>query len=389
MLKISLAEYQKRQETILEELEKRKLAGACFFSNRTIYYLTGFKFSSTERPMALVLTKDEAVMFVPELEREHCVINTKVDRAVSYPEYPGEVHPMKQLKELFIQMNLEDKKIAVDSNGYPSVNGYKGPSLLDLMPKLETESISKFIVEMQKIKSEQEINLIRISAKWGNLAHELLQKYSTDGANEIYVSMRASMEATEQLMNHYGSEYAGRGASAGFRGQIGPHSALPHSVTINATMKKGDVLVTGAGCDISGYHSELERTMFVGKPSKEQKKYFNLMYEAQQIAFDHIIPGEPYSIVDKAVRDFFDKHDLWEYWQHHQGHNIGLNYHEGPFFDIGDDSIMQPGMVVSVEPGIYVPGLGGFRHSDTGVITKDGFELLTYYPRELKNLICE
>lgn len=389
MLKISLEEHQNRQDTILEELERKGLKGACFFGNRTIFYLTGFKFSSTERPMALVLTKDETVMFVPELEREHCVIGTAVDRAVSYPEYPGEVHPMNQLKDLLVEMNLNHSKIAIDSSGYPSVNGYKGPSLVELMPKLEVESISKFIVEMQKIKSKKEIELIKISAKWGNLAHELLQKYSKDGANEIYVSMKASMEATEELMNHYGSDYAGRGASAGFRGQIGPHSALPHSVTINATMKTGDVLVTGAGCDIGGYHSELERTMFVGQPSKEQTHFFNLMYEAQQIAFDNIKPGEPYSVVDEVVRDFFDKHELWDYWQHHQGHNIGLNYHEAPFFDIGDDSIMEPGMVVCVEPGIYVPGLGGFRHSDTGVITESGFELITYYPRELKDLICK
>jgi Xaa-Pro aminopeptidase len=241
------------------------------------------------------------------------------------------------------------------------------------------------------IKSKNEIELIKASAKWGDRVHELLQKYTVPGVSEIQVSMRASMEATREMIEILGDKYVamgGRGVSAGYRGQIGPHSALPHSQTINAIFKPGDTLVTGAGGDLGGYHSELERTMFVGKPSDEQIKYFDLMYEAQQIAFDNIKPGEPYGVVDEAVRSFFDKNDLWEYWRHHQGHNIGLEGHEAPFFDIGDDSIMKPGMVVSVEPGIYVPGLGGFRHSDTGVITNDGFEIITHYPRELKDLIC-
>ncbi len=388
MLKIPLAEYQQRQKRLRNELQKRGLQGACFFGNNTIYYLTGFRFSSTERPMALVMDDQESVMFVPELEGEHCLIDTATTRAVSYPEYPGEVHPMVKLQELFCQMNLEDQKVGVDGGGYPGIAGYRGPSLQELMPQLKTQNIGQLIVDMRMIKSDAEIALIKESAQWGNLAHELLQKYSLPGTNEIFVSMQASMEATEALMNKYGSAYAGRGASAGFRGQIGAHSALPHSVTINATLNAGDVLVTGAGADIGGYRSELERTMFVGKPSEKQTYYFNLMVEAQEIAFNTIKPGEPYSTVDEAVRKFYDKHNLWEYWRHHQGHNIGLEIHEAPFFDIGDDSIMKPGMVVCVEPGIYIPGFGGFRHSDTGVITETGFDLITFYPRDLNSLIC-
>jgi Xaa-Pro aminopeptidase len=390
-LRISVEEHKSRQTKLLEELDRRNLKGACLFGNTAIKYLTGFNFIPTERPMAFVLTKDEAVMFVPKLEEKHCLIGTALDRSVSYPEYPGERHSIYTLKDLLVEMNLDNKKIGVDAGGYPHIFGYEGPSLKEMLPNIETENIAYHIVEMRMIKSENEIELIKASAKWGDRVHELLQKYTVPGVSEIQVSMRASMEATREMIEILGDKYVamgGRGVSAGYRGQIGPHSALPHSQTINAIFKPGDTLVTGAGGDLGGYHSELERTMFVGKPSDEQIKYFDLMYEAQQIAFDNIKPGEPYGVVDEAVRSFFDKNDLWEYWRHHQGHNIGLEGHEAPFFDIGDDSIMKPGMVVSVEPGIYVPGLGGFRHSDTGVITNDGFEIITHYPRELKDLIC-
>jgi len=86
------------------------------------------------------------------------------------------------------------------------------------------------------------------------------------------------------------------------------------------------------------------------------------------------------------TRAFIDRHDLWEYWRHHTGHAIGMDYHEAPFLDHGDDRVIEPGMVFTVEPGIYVPGLGGFRHSDTVLATATGHEVLTYYPRGLANL---
>jgi len=159
-------------------------------------------------------------------------------------------------------------------------------------------------------------------------------------------------------------------------------------MSINAMLKPGDVLVTGAGAGVFGYNSELERTMFVGEPDKEKTKFFNLMMQAQEIAFDNIRPGRKCSEVDAAVREFYEKNGLWDYWRHHTGHAIGLLGHEAPFFDIGDHTIMKPGMVFSVEPGLYVMGLGGFRHSDTVLVTETGMEMLTYYPRDLESMIC-
>ena len=87
------------------------------------------------------------------------------------------------------------------------------------------------------------------------------------------------------------------------------------------------------------------------------------------------------------VRGYYEKHKLLPYWKHHTGHAIGLKYHEGPYLDTGDDTIMLPGMVFTVEPGLYVPELGGFRHSDTVAITADGIEMMTYYPRDWQHLV--
>ena len=113
------------------------------------------------------------------------------------------------------------------------------------------------------------------------------------------------------------------------------------------------------------------------------------MVALQDTALNAIKPGAKCSDVDRAVRAYFDQHNLMPYWRHHSGHAIGLRYHEGPFLDSGDDTTIEPGMVFTVEPGLYAPHLGGFRHSDTVVVTQGGIEMLTYYPRDLASLTIQ
>jgi Xaa-Pro aminopeptidase len=177
------------------------------------------------------------------------------------------------------------------------------------------------------------------------------------------------------------------GPSAGYRGQIGRNASIPHALANNITFQPGDVLVTGAGCAMWGYNSELERTMFVGEPDQPQQDMFAHMMAAQEIAFETMKPGVPCSQVDAAVRAYYARHSLQPYWKHHTGHAIGLRYHEGPFLDTGDPTIIQEGMVFTVEPGFYAPDLGGFRHSDTVAITATGIEIMTYYPRDWQHLV--
>lgn len=391
---ISPQEYKRRTQAVLDSMKEKELSAFVFWNSTSIFYLTGFAFIPTERPMCLILTRDgKKTMFVPRLEVEHAQEVPEVSDVIYYQEYPAEKHPMKVLAEELEKMGLARTIIGADADGYGSPQGYRGPRLSEVLPEAKIKIDRELVERLRMIKSPEEIQLIRESARWGNLAHTLLQEYSVPGRTENEISMRASLEATMTMIKTLGSLYSplstGRaGASAGFRGQIGPNSALPHAITINAVLKPGDVLVTGAGASVAGYNSELERTMFVGEPDATKKRFFQLMKEVQEVAFEAIKPGRKCSDVDKAVRDFYDKHNLWEYWRHHTGHALGLLGHEAPFFDIGDDTIIQPGMVFSVEPGLYVPGLGGFRHSDTIVVTESGIDFITYYPRELHKLIC-
>lgn len=389
-LKITDAEYAQRTQRLQEIIDELGVDGVVLFDADYIKYYVGFAFIPTERPMAYVMSKSgEQAMFVPRLEAEHAKAMGVIDRVAHYLEYPDMNHPMNVLVDMLKDMGISGT-IGVDSDGYPWIFGYRGEPL-SVLTGQDVINCRAPIEDQMAVKSQAEIELLKESCKWANLAHVLLQKYTKVGIGEVEVSQRASNEATLMMLDAIGPIWRNNstyyeGAMAGYRGQIGRNAAIPHALTSNIKFQDGDVLVTGASAPIWGYVSELERTMILGTPSDDQKRMFEHALNLQTLAMEALEPGKPCSAVDKEVRAYFDKHDLMPYWKHHSGHTIGLRYHEGPFLDIGDDTEIKAGMVFTVEPGLYVPELGGFRHSDTVVVTDDGAEMITYYPRDLESL---
>ncbi len=208
---------------------------------------------------------------------------------------------------------------------------------------------------------------------------------------ETEVEARATREATEAMTQALGPSYRGQnrwmsGAVALYRGQIGPSSALPHAMTTGATFQPGDTLVTGAGAAVWGYISELERTMFMGEPSAEQRTFFSTCSTCRTSPSPRSGPALPAPAWTRRCRPTTSARSLTDHWRHHVGHSLGQRIHESPFLDIGDKRPLEAGMVLTIEPGLYVPGLGGFRHSDTVLITEGGYECLTTYPRDLEAL---
>lgn len=390
-LRITDDEFRARCDHLLTTVQQADYSGVVLFDADYVKYYTGFAFTMTERPMAFVMNASgERGLFVPRLEREHAQMNALVDYVKDYAEYPGKRHPIYALVELLAEMNVTGT-VGADEDGYPWVFGYRGEKL-SVAASLDVQPVRAHVEDQMMIKSEAEIALLRESCVWANLAHRLLQRYTRPGVTETEVAQRASDEATRAMLDAIGEIYRGQstyynGAIAIYRGQIGRNGAIPHALANNIVFQAGDVLVTGASAPVWGYVSELERTMILGQPTDDQRRFFDHMLEVQTLAMDAIRPGRLCSEVDQDVQAYFRQHDLMDYWKHHTGHCIGLRYHEGPFLDIGDDTMIQPGMVFTVEPGLYQAGLGGFRHSDTVVVRETGVEMLTYYPRDLESLI--
>jgi Xaa-Pro aminopeptidase len=387
---IPAAELETRRNRLLEHVRGEGLSGYVLFGQDYIRYLTSFNFLSTERPVIFAESlTGETVAFVPEFEVERVRAETAFERIESYPEYPGIEHPMHILAGVLADLGIRDA-IGADQDGYPGILGYEGPSLGEVSAS-RIVPIAAFVESMMVRKSESETSLIRESARWCGRAHELLQQYTRVGVTEAEASLRAGHEATLEMLQALGDAFGGQqassdGVSAGYRGQIGLRSSWAHAVAHNIEFQAGDVLVTETSAPIWGYNAELERAMIIGPPTDEMRRLFDHTVAAQEVAFAAFRPGVTCADVDGAVMRYFEQNGLLPYWRQHTGHAIGLRNHEAPFLDLGDHTPIEPGMVFTIEPGLYSDTVGGFRHSDTVVVTGDGIDILTEYPRDLESL---
>jgi Xaa-Pro aminopeptidase len=165
-----------------------------------------------------------------------------------------------------------------------------------------------------------------------------------------------------------------------------PFSAKPHGVPpVDGKLKDGP-LAAMSYLWVNGYAAECERTFCLAPPTEQHQQMFAAMEEARKRAFAKICPGVKAADVDKAAMDYLKEVGYGEYLLHRTGHGIGQGNHEGPWVAEGSDHILGENMVISVEPGIYIPDIGGVRHSDTVLVTKEGYECLTHYPTDPQSL---
>ena len=387
---IPVAELQLRRETLLEHVRGNELTGFALFGDDYIRYFTGFNFLATERPVAVAgNASGDLCAFVPEFEVARVRAETAFEHVEAYPEYPGIDHPLRILARVLREFGVTGP-VGADQDGYPGILGYQGPALSEVTSQ-PVRPLAPFIESMMVRKSEAEVELIRESARWCEHAHRLLQEYTRPGATEAEASLRAGHEATLALLETLDGSYGGQqassdGVSAGYRGQIGLRSSWAHAVAHNIRFEEGDVLVTETSAPIWGYNAELERAMIIGEPTDEMRRLFDHTVAAQEVAFAALRPGATCADVDGAVLSYFEENGLLPYWRQHVGHAIGLRNHEAPFLDVGDHTVVEPGMVFTIEPGLYSDEIGGFRHSDTVVVTPDGIDVLTSYPKDIESL---
>ena len=294
---------------------------------------------------------------------------------------------MEHLKDILAENDLLNKRVGVDSAGWGGGWGYRGPSISDVAPQIELVNIKDDIDDMRAIKSEQELELMRLSAYLGNVIHGLLLQNIDVGLSELEICLAADLDMARfevSAMGELWEPMGNRGVSISITS--GWKTARNHRNPGARKIQFGDVILSGTAPEVGGYMSELERTILVGKPTDKHKKYFDLATKAQQIAFDAIRPGRKCSDVERDVNYFLEEKGIYELTRTHIGHGIGTEGHELPFLDLGDDTTIQPGMCLTVEPCLFLPGFAGFRHSDTVAVTSDGIEFITNFTRDLDQL---
>ena len=226
-------------------------------------------------------------------------------------------------------------------------------------------------------KSEEEIELLAKAEQIGDAAFSYILGQLAPGMTELEIAARL-----EYFMRSQGAEDKSFDTIAA----SGLHSAIPHAVPTEKKLARGDLVTLDFGCRYHGYCSDMTRTVAIGKAEERQKELYQIVLEAQQTALSKLRAGITGAEADGTARHVIEKAGYGAYFGHGLGHSVGLEIHERPALSPRDETVLEPGMVVTVEPGIYVPGVGGVRIEDMVVITETGCRNLTSSVKELLEL---
>ncbi|MFC5604428.1 M24 family metallopeptidase [Sporosarcina koreensis] len=229
--------------------------------------------------------------------------------------------------------------------------------------------------KMRNIKSEEELEKLRKAAALADHAIEIGCKEIAEGKTELEILMAIEFE-----MKKMGAE------KMSFDTMVlsGPKTASPHGTPGDRKIQKGDFILFDLGVVYEGYCSDITRTVAFGEPSEKQREIYETVKKAEQTAIDMIRPGVKARDLDKAARDVITEAGYGDYFTHRLGHGLGISVHEFPSITGTNDMEMEEGMVFTVEPGIYHPEITGVRIEDDVVVTSDGVEVLTKFPKELQ-----
>ncbi len=371
---IAKEEYIRRMEQLQAAVRAHGLDMFLVSAEASIYYLTGVVYVPLERPFfVLVRPGGAASLLVPALEQEHLAAAPNVGEVRHYWDYPspaGEGWPER----------LQEMLAGVQSLGVePTLPQEIAVALQDLTPRT-----LPLVETLRLCNSAAEVDMLRRAAHYADLGMAKILRASYYGVSEIEIFSLGRSVQMEIIKNTAFDPLTTSVLTATWPA---PASAMPHGVP-----SVGDRLTEGPHIGLSfmrvnGYGAECERTYFLAPPTVQMKEMFATMRAARERAFALLRPGVACADVDEAANGFLRAEGLGEYLLHRTGHGFGLGNHEGPWVAAGSEEVLAPNMLVSIEPGIYVPGVGGFRHSDTVLITEDGYEPLTHSPVTLDELV--
>lgn len=371
------AELVNRLEQVQAAMQVQNLDYYICHCPDNVYYLTNFANLVFERPFILVIGLNKPLSFlIPELERPHVVARSVGNiELFSYPEFPA---PVGKRWNDRLQDMLPASNVRI---------GIEPQCPFSVFQALPGEVVVSDLVDtVRMIKSDFEIGRITYSSQVMSEAHKHLLNASTVGTNcntingEVTGLIRSKMLQDNPKANQLATHLIGIPQSPSV-------SHDPHNFTDSSMMiELGGPHVSVINGTVNGYGAEVERTYFCGHVPEEAKRPFDDMLEARQLALDLTRPGANMSEIDAQVNQLLKSKGYGEYLLHRTGHSFGVTRHEGPFLAEGYEEIIQPRMIFSIEPGIYIPGVGGFRFSDTVVVTEEGLQQLTYAPETLEEL---
>lgn len=353
---------QSRIDKLRKAMDSRGFDTTLIFSPENIRYFAGFRGTSA----ALIITQKDTLLltdfrYVEQATNEAPLYEVIQHAGGQLPESVG---------QQIMKMNVTNLGIEEATLPIGILKTLKNEALKGSFSPIDNE-----INEIRKIKDPSEIEHIKKGIALCDLAFVHILDFIQPGLSEKEIGLEL-----EYIMKKNGAE--------GIKGNhviaSGERSALPHGAASERIVNAGEFVKMDIGAIVDGYYSDFTRTVVIGEPSEKQLEIYGIVRKAQEAALDAIGPGKICSELDEVARSIIRDAGYGDHFGHSLGHSLGLNIHEKPAMRSTDHSVLEPGMVITVEPGIYLPGWGGVRIEDLLVITEEGYENFTKATKELK-----
>jgi Xaa-Pro aminopeptidase len=358
---------ERRIGALVAGMRERGVDLVLLFDRDDVRYFTGFRVNRVVSSILAVSAAVGPTHIVARLDFDRARQDGWIDRVIPFPEdTPNPLEALRPLLQGVSRIGVERSAVTLDQ---AAVLRAIAP------PKHEIVDIRDLTSELRLVKSAEELDTLRRSAHIASEVMAEIQKAVRPGVCEVELSSWA-----EHLIGKAGGE----GPSFEPFLMSGKNAWLPQRFSSQKRLQDGELALLDMGAIVDGYCSDITRTFAIGEISREQERLFDVARAAHDAGVAGVRPGATAGEVDRAARTVIEAAGLGERFPHLTGHGIGISPHEGPIADRGVETVLEPGMVLTIEPGIYVPGVGAARIEDMVAVTGDGCEVLTDAPRGLR-----
>ncbi|MFD1018714.1 M24 family metallopeptidase [Thalassobacillus hwangdonensis] len=342
-----------------QKLSDSNVEALLITSEKNRRYISGFTGSSG----AVLVSKDKAILITDFRYTEQAG-----EQAQGFEVIEHKIPLVEEVAEQVKKAGFSKVGFEKDHLTYAVFEQYQKHIDAELVPT------SGLVEKLRLIKSDDEIKILKDAVAIADKAFDHILGFIKPGMKETDVS-----NELEFFMRKHGATSSSFDiiVASGYR------SALPHGHASDKVIEKGELVTMDFGALYKGYCSDITRTIAVGEISDELRKIYDTVLEAQLRGMRGLKAGITGKEADALTRDYITEQGYGEYFGHSTGHGIGLDVHEGPGLSFRTDTVLEPGMVVTVEPGIYVPNVGGCRIEDDAILTESGNECLSKSPKEL------
>ena len=330
----------------------------------SIAYLTGFHAEPFERLMALAVRPNRATLIVPALEQEKASRHADDAEVVAWRDGEDPYALVRTALDGCVEVGVEKEHLTL----------HAAELLIARTAAREMVDVSPEIRRLRRIKNAAEVDKLARAASITDAVTEIVLDRLRAGQTELEVAMIIDAAIGEQ------------GGTLSFESlvQSGPNSALPHMRPTSRKLAKGDLVLLDFGAAFDGYRADTTRMAVVGEPSARHKEIHGLVLAAHDAAIAAVRAGTTTGAVDSAARHVIDAAGMGDRFFHRVGHGLGLEAHEDPSLDPGSATVLEAGMVFTIEPGVYIPGWGGVRIEDDVVVERSDCRVLTKADRSLR-----